>query len=191
MGFFFALKSGGEHRQLRFHQSQIQLVERPGERSYLQYPEDVSKNRQGGLKNRKVKPKVVILYANDQNPDRCFIRLFKLYKSLCPTENLKNSFYLQPLKNPTSQCWYSVKPIGHDTLDKTVARMCSLGGIGGYRTNHSEPLLLPDCTRLALMSNWLWRRPDTSQLKVLGATNTLQNINCSSYLTFSMALIVQ
>ena len=53
-------------------------------------------------------------------------------------ENLKkNAFYLQPLKNPTSQCWYSVKPIGHDTLDKTVARMCSLGGIGGYRTNHS------------------------------------------------------
>ena len=49
----------------------------------------------------------------------------------------KNAFYLQSLKNPTSQCWYSVNPIGHDTLDKTVARMCSLGGIGGYRTNHS------------------------------------------------------
>ena len=54
---------------------------------------------------------------------------------VCPMENLKkNAFYLQPLKNPTSQCWYSVKPIGHDTLDKAVARMCSLGGVGGYRT---------------------------------------------------------
>ena len=53
-------------------------------------------------------------------------------------ENLrKNAFYLQPLRNPTGQFWYSGKPIGHDTLDKTVARMCSLGGIGGYRTNHS------------------------------------------------------
>ena len=53
-------------------------------------------------------------------------------------ENLKkNAFYLQPLKNPTSQCWYSTKLIGHDMLDKTVARMCSLGGIGGYGTGHS------------------------------------------------------
>ena len=58
---------------------------------------------------------------------------------VCPIENLKkNAFYLQPRKNPTSQCSYAIKPIiCHNTLDKTVARMCSLGGIGGYRMNHS------------------------------------------------------
>ena len=145
-GFYFALTSGGEHRQLRFHQSQIQLIERPGERSYLQYTGNVSRNRQGGLKNRKMKPKVVLHYANDQNPNRCFIHLFKLYKSLCPTENLKkNSFYLQPLKNRTSQCWYSVKPISHDTQDKMVARMCSIGGIGGYRGARGARTSPPSC----------------------------------------------
>ena len=138
-GLYFALRSGGKHRQLRFHQCQIELLEQPGERAHLKYTEDISKNRPGGLKHRKLKPKVVVHYANEQNPDRCFIRLFKLYKSLCPKENLKeNALYMQPLKNPTDQCWYSTKPIGHYTLDKTVAKMCSFGGKGSYRTNHSH-----------------------------------------------------
>ena len=30
-GLYFVLRSGGEHRQLHFHQSQIQLVKQPGE----------------------------------------------------------------------------------------------------------------------------------------------------------------
>ena len=80
---FFALRSE-EHRQLRFHQSHIQLVER---QLYLQYTEYISKNRQGGgLKNRKLKPKVVVRYANEQNSERCFIRLFKRYESLSDGE---------------------------------------------------------------------------------------------------------
>ena len=48
-GVNFSLRSGNEHRQLRYTESQIQVVERPGERPYLQYVEDVSKNNQGGL----------------------------------------------------------------------------------------------------------------------------------------------
>ena len=172
-GLYFALRNIGEHRQVRFHQSQIQLVERPGERSYLQYTEDVSKNRQGGLKNRKLKLKVVIHYANDQNPERCFINLFKRYKSLYPMENLKkNAFYLQPLKNPTSQCWYSTKPIGHDWIKQQQGCAHLVVQEDTGRITHLEPLLLPDCTRLVWMSSWLWRRLDTDQLKVLGATNT-------------------
>ena len=138
-GLYFALRSGEEHRQLRFHQCQIQVIERPGERAYLQYTEETSKNRPGGLKNRKLKPKTVVHYANERNPNRCFVRLFKLYKSKCPTENLKkNAFYLQPLSNPSNDhVWYSTRPIGHDTLDKAVRRMCSLSGIPGFRTNHT------------------------------------------------------
>jgi len=59
-GLFFALRSGKEHRQLRFDPPQIKVVENDGERSYLIYTEDISKNRPGGLKGRKQKPKVVI-----------------------------------------------------------------------------------------------------------------------------------
>ena len=34
-------------------------------------------------------------------------------------------------------CWYSRRPIGHDTLSKTLPRLCKSAGIQGYKTNHS------------------------------------------------------
>ena len=40
-GTYFALHSGQEHRALRLTPSQIELVERPGERAFLRYTEDV------------------------------------------------------------------------------------------------------------------------------------------------------
>ena len=46
---FFALRSGAEHRHLRFKPSQIELFEPDNERAYLRYTEDVSKSNQGGL----------------------------------------------------------------------------------------------------------------------------------------------
>ena len=52
----FSLRSGAEHRQLRFRPSQIELFEPPNERVYLKYTEDVSKANQGGLVSRKKEP---------------------------------------------------------------------------------------------------------------------------------------
>ena len=49
-GLYFALHSGREHRELRFDSSQISLVERDGQRPYLEYTEDDSKNLPAGLK---------------------------------------------------------------------------------------------------------------------------------------------
>ena len=49
-GIYFASRSGKEHRQLRSDPCQITLYERPGARPYLEYVEDTSKNRSGGLK---------------------------------------------------------------------------------------------------------------------------------------------
>ena len=100
-GMYFALRSGAEHRQLRHDPCQIELVERPGERAYLRYTEDVSKNKPGGLKGRKMKPKVVFHHANEQDPSRCFVNLFKMYNSLCPEGRPKDAFYLQPLPKPS------------------------------------------------------------------------------------------
>ena len=58
-GVYFAFRSDEEHRQLRFNPCQIELVERTGQRSLiLRYTEDVSKNHPGGLKRRKIKPKI-------------------------------------------------------------------------------------------------------------------------------------
>ena len=42
-GVYFALRSGQEHRNLRFDPPQIELTEPQGQRSYLRHTEDVSK----------------------------------------------------------------------------------------------------------------------------------------------------
>lgn len=135
-GVYFAL-SGQEHRALRFKPPQIELVKKPGERSFLRYTEDVSKNNPGGLKGRKHKAKVVVHHENLENPNRCFVNLFNLYQQKCPHNRPAHAFYLKPLKKPTDQCWYTILPIGHNTLAGTVARMCAAAGIKGYKTNHS------------------------------------------------------
>ena len=136
-GLYFALRGGKEHKQLRMHPCQIQLVERPSERPFLKYTEDISKNHPGGLKSRKITSKTVIHHANQENPERCLVRLFKKYLQLCPTDVPPECFYLQPLKSPTATCWYSKLPLGHSNLDSTVRRLFKTAGVEGYKTNHS------------------------------------------------------
>ena len=74
--YYFALRSGEEHRQLRYDPWQIEVIEKAGERPYLLYTEDISKNRPG-LNGRKYKPKTVTHYANIENLSRCFVRILK------------------------------------------------------------------------------------------------------------------
>ena len=63
-GTYFALRYGQEHRALHHSPSQIELVEKPCQRAFLKYTEELSKNNQGGIKGRKRKPKVVIHHEN-------------------------------------------------------------------------------------------------------------------------------
>lgn len=136
-GIYFALRSGQEHRQLRYQPCQIEVIENPGKRAYLLYTEDVSKNNQGGLKGRKIIPKSVRHYANEDNPTRCFVRLFKLYNSLCPKNRPADALYLKPLINKKDGCWFAAQALGHNTLSTMVQKMCQNAGIVGYKTNHS------------------------------------------------------
>ena len=137
-GLYFALRSGKEHRQLRYSPCQIQVIEQPGQRAYLQYTEDVSKNHPGGLRGRKITPKCVVHHSNTENTKRCFVTIFKKYRQLCPQiQPPSNAFYLQPLRSPTPTCWYSTLPLGHSKLGSTVARLCKEAGVQGYKTNHS------------------------------------------------------
>ena len=76
-GIHFALRSGEEHRSLQL--SQFQLVCPTDGTPHLIYTEKYSKNNQGGLQHRKVKPKFVTCYANEQDPQRCLVKLFEKY----------------------------------------------------------------------------------------------------------------
>lgn len=82
-----------------------------------------------------MKPKVVTHYANIDHPDKCFVYLFKKYTSLCPQG--ASAFYLQPATHPTDKQWYTLKPVGHNSITKIISRLCKSAGIGGYKTNHS------------------------------------------------------
>ena len=112
-------------------------MEHPGERPYLRYTEDTSKNHPGGLRDRKQAQKVVGHHSNPTNPQRCFVRLFKLYLEKCPPDAPAHALYLRPAHIPTSSCWYSRCVLGHKTLSKTVAHLCQSAGIAGFKTNHS------------------------------------------------------
>ena len=114
VGYFFALRSGNEHRRVRHSPSQIQVYEPPGDRAYLVYGEDISKTNQGGLASKKKKPKEVYQYANEQDPRRCFLRLYKLYNSKCPEDRPPNAFYLTPL--PNQRGMFGTRKLQWDTI---------------------------------------------------------------------------
>ena len=60
-GMYFALRSGQEHRDLQFNKIEILTIDG---KKCIQYTENYSKNNPGGLKHRKIEPKVVTHYEN-------------------------------------------------------------------------------------------------------------------------------
>lgn len=138
IGLNFALRGGQEHRNLRWKNSQLQLMNAKDGKCFLRYTEDVSKNNQGGLKHRKIKPKVVDAYENENDRTRCIVTLFKKYVAHCPPEGSRpDCFYLRPLAKPKGTIWFASQPIGRHKLAKVVEDLCKEAGLGGYRTNHS------------------------------------------------------
>ena len=136
IGLYFAIR-GGEHRQLRFKPSQLQLVEPANASPYLAFTEFVSKTNQGGLLHRKKQAKQVTHHVNVENPDRCLVLLFKLYNSRCPANRPDDAFYLRPISRPKGDVWYQRSPVGHNTLANTIPRLFKAAGISGHFTNHS------------------------------------------------------
>ena len=92
----FALRSGQEHRNLKF--SQLTL-EPPSEKEpeKLVYKSFGEKNNLGGLKHRTLRRKQVEHYANETCPERCLVNLFKIYVEKCPKAAIERDvFYLSP-----------------------------------------------------------------------------------------------
>ena len=127
-------------------------------RPYLQYDESGSENNPSGLRERKVTNKVVKIFANHENKDRCVVSLYHKYMSLHPLNAPHDILYFQPLRNIQAHCWYKASPVGHNSLSATVKKLTTLIGETGYFTNHS--LRRTCATRLyfkrELMSSALW-----------------------------------
>ncbi|KAK6180908.1 hypothetical protein SNE40_008873 [Patella caerulea] len=131
-GLNFALRSGGEHRNLTLDQLCIGENEQA---PYLRYTEKISKTNQRGLKEFRVNPKCVTAYGSD-DPKRCIVKLYQQYLSLRP-EHAMSMVYLRPLIKPTEKVWYAAAPVGRNTLVNTVKRLCEAAGFKGFFTNHS------------------------------------------------------
>ena len=91
IGKNFALRSGKEHRSLKFSQ----LTVKPAcgnELEKLVYVSFGEKNNLGGLKRRCIEH-----CANGDCPTRCLVRLYKRYvEKCCPEAIAKDVFYLSP-----------------------------------------------------------------------------------------------
>ena len=134
-----ALRAGKEHRSLRAppFQSQFTYIRDNSGDIVIRYSEDIgTKTNKGGLKHRKVEPKVVDIYSIE-NQDRCPVRLITKYLELLPSDRKCTAFYLQPREKFRPGLWYFDKPVGENKFRELVKELCKSTGLPGYYTNHS------------------------------------------------------
>ena len=92
------------------------------------YHENVSKNTNGSFKKLHFKPKIVPLYACPEAGDRCPVTILDEYINRLPVyAHEQDLFYLHPLPNvpgDPSLPWFAKVPVGRDSLNKAVKKMC-------------------------------------------------------------------
>ena len=141
VGVNCALRAGNEHYALRrlggCTTSQFSFLPNEMGLKCLVYTEDsVTKTNKGGLKDMQKTRKVVWVKPNS-DWRRCSVRIIEKYISLLPKEGMKPNFYLQSSRRPRPFCWYTMMPVGINTLRKVVGTILKDAGLGGFFTNHS------------------------------------------------------
>ena len=139
VGKGFALHAGNEHQALRSPPFDSQLDFMRDDQGYwlIRYKEEIGiKTNKGGLKHRKVDSKEVDLNAIDHE-EHCPICLIIHYLSQLPKNRKCRSFYLQPKKRYSDECWFSDRPVGIHRLRDCVKNLCNKSKLPGFYTNHS------------------------------------------------------
>ncbi len=98
-GVNFALSAVQEHKYLKVD-GQVQFCYDENLKvQYLKYTEFQSKNHQGGISSLHDRPKIVTVYQNVENPQRCIMNLFQEYCASRPQFEPKCSkdLYLRPV----------------------------------------------------------------------------------------------
>ena len=137
LGLNFPFRAGQEHRNLRMKNFQLSVGIDEDGKQYLEYKEDVSKTNSGGLTHNHLKRKTVKAHENNDQPERCPVRLYKEYMAHVPKDAPANSFYLRPLQEPERKIWYYKIAAGRETLGIVVAQVMKGASFEGYYSNHS------------------------------------------------------
>ena len=90
---------------------------------YLEYQENVSKTTCGGLQTVRSEPKITQAFELKECAERCPVRLYLLYNSVCPVIRPPGAFYLHPLIKYTKMQWYSTAAVAVNMLSTAVSRI--------------------------------------------------------------------
>ena len=99
--------------------------------------QDACKTRCGGLDTFRRPIKVTQAFELLDCAQRCPVRLYEFYNSVCPSGRPDDAFYLRPLRNYSSTVWFESNAVGKNTLCDTVSRICKAAGFVGFFSNHS------------------------------------------------------
>ena len=103
-GVQFALRTGQEHRNLRFKNSRLSLKHDESGCEFLKYMESISITNNRILRHLRVKRKVVRAYKNLANAERCPVELNKKYLSHVPKEIVLTHFICVLCPNRKERC---------------------------------------------------------------------------------------
>ena len=106
------------------------------------YKEHTSKTKNGSFRKLHIQNKVVPIYECKEAGQQCPVYILDKYISKLPSEAVSNDiFFFRPLdKIPSndSMPWYiGSQPVGRNTLDQKLRKMCQMAGIDGNISNHS------------------------------------------------------
>ena len=134
----FGTRGRQEHHQIRVEHLRFVCNPQTGATEFIEWEEGLTKTRQGGLvkQQRRLKQKDFAT-GNSQCPVK-FIE--QLISKRPPQLKTSGPLYLQPLKHPREDQWYSVQPVGINQVDKymkDMAAMAKLDTTNKNFTNHS------------------------------------------------------
>ena len=136
-GKVLCLRGGREHKDLKLSQF---TFGKEGDREFVVYTENGSKNRCGSYKD-KAGNKIIKHFSDCSFGDKCYVSLHQTYlRKLPPKVKEKEfaDFYWKPKdKTPVEDaCWYTLHACGRNFLGSVVKSVCEQAGIHG-KTNHS------------------------------------------------------
>ena len=139
VGLHFVLRGGEEQHSLKRSQFVCFPVDTGlyDDKTYYEYAENGSKNRQGRFDQVQCENKVVTAYAQPGNR-KCIVKLLDVYLSKLPSGT--DTFYLRPCQNipvDPMKPWYVKQNVGINKIKEKLIAMSKSAELSVQYTNHS------------------------------------------------------